>query len=176
MVDYEFTARLEDNLDKISRGEQDSITCIKDTYEPFRLNLEEKLETVDISEQRLLKDLGIHPTTKRPVSVRLTKYGPTIQMCTKEDEEKPKWAALTYEQKNNIDAITLDDAIRLFELPEPSVQVVMSLPSAKPVILSAANHRILDAESPTPPGPVCANTPVAPTIAQRRISALDRRL
>ena len=118
LVDYEFTARLEDNLDQISRGEQDSLTCIKETYEPFRLNLEEKLETVDISEQRLLKDLGIHPTTERPVSVRLTKYGPTIQMGTKEDEEKPKWAALTYEQKKNIDAITLDDAIRLFELPE----------------------------------------------------------
>ena len=118
LVDFEFTARLEDNLDQISRGEQDSMTCIKQTYEPFRVNLEEKLETVDISEQRLLKDLGIHPDTKRPVSVRLTKYGPTIQMGTKEDEEKPKWAALTYEQKKNIDAITLDDAIRLFKLPE----------------------------------------------------------
>ena len=118
LVDFEFTARLEDNLDQISRGEQDSMTCIKQTYEPFRENLEEKLETVDISEQRLLKDLGIHPDTKRPVTVRLTKYGPTIQMGTKEDEEKPKWAALTYEQKKNIDAITLDDAIRLFKLPE----------------------------------------------------------
>ena len=52
------------------------------------------------------------------MTVRLTRYGPTIQMGTKEDEEKPKWAALTYEQKKNIDSITMDDAIRLFALPE----------------------------------------------------------
>ena len=118
LVDYEFTARLEENLDKISLGKQDAESCIKQTYEPFKTNLDHKQETVDISEQRLLKDLGPHPETKRPVSVRLTKYGPTIQMGTKEDEEKPKWAALTPEQKKNIDAITMEDAIRLFQLPE----------------------------------------------------------
>ena len=118
LVDYEFTARLEENLDKISLGQQDAESCIKQTYEPFKTNLDHKQETVDISEQRLLKDLGLHPETKRPVSVRLTKYGPTIQMGTKEDEEKPKWAALTPEQKKNIDDITIEDALRLFQLPE----------------------------------------------------------
>ena len=118
LVDYEFTARLEESLDKISLGEQDAKTCIKETYEPFKKNLDHKQETVDVSEQRLLKDLGIHPETKRPVTVRLTKYGPTIQMGTKDDEEKPKWAALTPEQKKNIDDITLDDALRLFSLPK----------------------------------------------------------
>ena len=117
LVDFEFTARLEDNLDLIANGEQDPMSCIKGTYEPFRTNLEEKLETVDISEQRELKNLGIHPETKRPVTVRLTRYGPTIQMGTKEDEEKPKWAPLTYEMKKNIESITMDDAIRLFALP-----------------------------------------------------------
>ena len=81
----------------IANGEQDPMTCIKGTYEPFRMNLEEKLKTVDISEQRELKNLGTHPDTGRPVTVRLTKYGPTIQMGTKDDEEKPKWAPLTYE-------------------------------------------------------------------------------
>ena len=118
LVDYDFTAKLEDNLDKIANGEQDPMTCIKSTYEPFRVNLEDKLVTVDISETRELKNLGTHPETGRPVTVRLTKYGPTIQMGTKEDEEKPKWAALTYEQKKNIDSITMDDAIRMFGLPE----------------------------------------------------------
>ena len=99
LVDFEFTARLEDNLDLIANGEQDPMSCIKGTYEPFRSNLEEKLQTVDISEQRELKNLGAHPDTKRPVTVRLTKYGPTIQMGTKDDEEKPKWAPLTTEMK-----------------------------------------------------------------------------
>ena len=118
LVDFEFTARLEDNLDEIANGDKDAITCIKSTYEPFRSNLENKLETVDISEQRELKNLGHHPETGRPITVRLTKYGPTIQMGTKDDEEKPKWAALMPEQKKNIDGITLDDALRLFQLPE----------------------------------------------------------
>jgi DNA topoisomerase-1 len=118
LVDYEFTARLEEDLDKIANGEKEYMECVETTYKPFKSNLDDKIKTVDISEQRELKDLGFHPETKRPVTVRLTRYGPTIQMGTKEDEEKPKWAALTPEQKKNIDSITLDDAIRLFKLPE----------------------------------------------------------
>ena len=94
------------------------MSCVKNTYNPFKVNLDEKIKTVDISEQRELKNLGIHPETKRPITVRLTRYGPTIQMGTKDDEEKPKWAALTPEQKKNIDNITLDDALRLLQLPE----------------------------------------------------------
>ena len=118
LVDYEFTARLEEDLDKIANGEKEYMECVETTYKPFKTNLDDKIKTVDISEQRELKNLGFHPETKRPVTVRLTRYGPTIQMGTKEDEEKPKWAALTPEQKKNIDSITLDDAIRLFKLPE----------------------------------------------------------
>jgi len=118
LVDYEFTARLEEDLDKIANGEKEYMECVETTYKPFKTNLDNKIKTVDISEQRELKDLGFHPETKRPVTVRLTRYGPTIQMGTKDDEEKPKWAALTPEQKKNIDSITLDDAIRLFKLPE----------------------------------------------------------
>ena len=118
LVDYEFTARLEEDLDKIANGEKEYMECVETTYKPFKTNLDDKIKTVDISEQRELKDLGFHPETKRPVTVRLTRYGPAIQMGTKDDEEKPKWAALTPEQKKNIDSITLDDAIRLFKLPE----------------------------------------------------------
>jgi len=118
LVDYDFTARLEEDLDKIANGEKEYMECVEKTYKPFKENLDNKIKTVDISEQRELKDLGIHPETKRPVTVRLTRYGPTIQMGTKDDEEKPKWAALTPDQKKNIDSITLDDAIRLFKLPE----------------------------------------------------------
>ena len=118
LVDFDFTARLEEDLDKIANGEKEYMDCVEKTYKPFKNNLDDKTKTVDISEQRELKDLGVHPETNRPVTVRLTRYGPTIQMGTKDDEEKPKWAALTPEQKKNIDAITLDDAIRLFKLPE----------------------------------------------------------
>ena len=118
LVDFDFTARLEEDLDKIANGEKEYMDCVEKTYKPFKNNLDDKIKTVDISEQRELKDLGVHPETNRPVTVRLTRYGPTIQMGTKDDEEKPKWAALTPEQKKNIDAITLDDAIRLFKLPE----------------------------------------------------------
>jgi len=107
-----------EKLDKIANGEKEYMDCVEKTYKPFKNNLDDKIKTVDISEQRELKDLGVHPETNRPVTVRLTRYGPTIQMGTKDDEEKPKWAALTPEQKKNIDAITLDDAIRLFKLPE----------------------------------------------------------
>ena len=83
LVDFDFTARLEQDLDKIANGEKEYMDCVEKTYKPFKNNLDDKIKTVDISEQRELKDLGVHPETNRPVTVRLTRYGPTIQMALK---------------------------------------------------------------------------------------------
>jgi DNA topoisomerase-1 len=63
----------------------------------------------------MARDLGVHPETGRPVSVRMGRFGPFVQAGTKDDEEKPKFAGLRPGQK--MDTITLDDAMVLFQLP-----------------------------------------------------------
>ncbi|MCB1582151.1 MAG: DNA topoisomerase I [Xanthomonadales bacterium] len=114
-VDYEFTARLEDALDAVSRGEKAWKPLMKSFWEPFSKLIEEKEETVSRDEAQYKRDLGFDPDTGKPVSVRIGKYGTFVQIGTKEDEEKPKFAGLLPGQK--LDTITFDEAMALFALP-----------------------------------------------------------
>ncbi|MEZ5471231.1 MAG: DNA topoisomerase I [Marinicella sp.] len=114
-VDYEFTARLEDALDAVSRGEKAWKPLMKSFWEPFSKLIEEKEETVSRDEAQYKRDLGFDPDTGTPVSVRIGKYGTFVQIGTKEDEEKPKFAGLLPGQK--LDTITFDEAMALFALP-----------------------------------------------------------
>jgi DNA topoisomerase-1 len=66
----------------------------------------------DVAEAR---DLGLDPTTRKPIAVRYGKYGPFVQMGTKDDEEKPKFASLRPHQR--MDSLTLPEALELFKLP-----------------------------------------------------------
>jgi DNA topoisomerase-1 len=114
-VDYEFTARLEDALDAVSRGEKEWKPLMKSFWEPFIKLVEEKEETVSRDEAQYKRDLGTDPETGKPVSVRIGKYGTFVQIGTREDEEKPKFAGLLPGQK--LDTITFDEAMALFALP-----------------------------------------------------------
>ena len=114
-VDYDFTARLEDELDAVSRGEKDWIPLMKDFWESFQKQIKEKEETVSRSEAIQARELGTDPKTGSPVSVRIGRYGPYAQIGTKEDEDKPKFAGLRPGQK--LDSITLEEALELFKLP-----------------------------------------------------------
>ncbi len=114
-VDYDFTARLEDELDAVSRGEKDWQPLMKDFWETFEKQIKEKEETVSRSEAIQARELGTDPKTGSPVSVRIGRYGPFAQIGTKEDEDKPKFAGLLPGQK--LDSITLEEALALFKLP-----------------------------------------------------------
>ena len=114
-VDYDFTARLEDVLDEISRDERELIPVLDDFWVPFHKLVEDKNENVTREEVAQARDLGIDPKSGRPVSVRLGKYGAFAQIGTKDDEEKPKFAGLRPGQK--IKTITLEEALYLFVLP-----------------------------------------------------------
>jgi DNA topoisomerase-1 len=114
-VDYDFTARLEDELDAVSRGEKDWIPLMKDFWESFQKQIKEKEETVSRSEAIQARELGTDPKTGSPVSVRIGRFGPYAQIGTKEDEDKPKFAGLRPGQK--LDNITLEEALELFKLP-----------------------------------------------------------
>ena len=114
-VDYDFTANLEDELDAISRGEENWIPVLERFWDPFKQLVDEKEESVTRAEAVLSRDLGTDPKSGRPVTVRMARYGPIIQIGTKDDEEKPKFAGLRPGQK--MDKITFEEAMELFKLP-----------------------------------------------------------
>ena len=114
-VDYEFTAKLEDDLDAISRGEKEWIPLLQEFWTPFHTQVLDKDENVSRSEVAQARVLGSHPQTGKEVSVRIGRYGPYAQIGTKDDEDKPKFAGLRPGQK--LDSITFEEALELFKLP-----------------------------------------------------------
>jgi DNA topoisomerase-1 len=113
-VDYDFTARLEDQLDSVSRGEQDWVPVMEEFWGPFKQQVEEKAQ-VSREEAVQARQLGNDPKTGKPVIVRMGRYGPFVQIGTREDEEKPRFAGLRPGQKMN--EIDLEQALELFKLP-----------------------------------------------------------
>ncbi len=114
-VDYDFTAHLEDELDEISRGEKAWIPVMESFWTPFESLVKDKEVSVTREEAIEARDLGTHPKSGKPISVRMGRYGPFVQIGTKEDEEKPLFAGLMPGQK--MDKITLEEALELFKLP-----------------------------------------------------------
>jgi DNA topoisomerase I len=114
-VDYDFTAKLEDELDEISRGEKEWIPVLQGFWTGFREQVEDKAASVSRAEAVQSRELGIDPKSGRPVSVRMGRFGPIVQIGTKDDEEKPRFAGLLPGQK--MDQVTLDEALTLFKLP-----------------------------------------------------------
>lgn len=115
IVDYEFTAKLEDDLDAVSRGERDWVPLMRAFWTPFHKRVEHTSENVSRQEAAQGRELGIDPKSGKPVSVRLGRFGPFAQIGTKDDAEKPKFASLKRSQ--SIATITLEEALDLFQLP-----------------------------------------------------------
>ncbi|MBT8104402.1 MAG: DNA topoisomerase I [Woeseiaceae bacterium] len=113
-VDYDFTAKLEDDLDEVSLGHKEWIPLLDNFWGPFHELCEEK-ESLTRGEVAKERELGIDPKSGKPVSVRMGRYGPFVQIGTKDDEEKPKFAGLRPGQKMN--EIDLETALELFKLP-----------------------------------------------------------
>ncbi len=114
-IDYEFTARLEDALDEVSRGEKDWIPLLESFWTPFHARVTEKQESVSRDEAKAARVLGTDPKTGKPLSVRLGRYGPHAQIGTRDDEDKPTFAGLRPGQ--SLETITLEEALELFKLP-----------------------------------------------------------
>ena len=114
ILDYGFTAQVEKNFDKIASGDQNWTDIIKLFYSDFHENVNEVKDNAE--RQSGEKVLGSDPTSGRIVKVRLGKYGPIAQIGTIDEEEKPIFASLTKDQQ--LDTITLDEALELFKFPK----------------------------------------------------------
>jgi DNA topoisomerase I len=114
-VDYDFTAKMEDSLDGVANGEQEWVPLLDKFWKPF-IDLVKHTETsVSREEVAQARDLGVDPVSGKPMSVRMGRFGPFVQIGTKDDEEKPRFAGLRPGQK--MDQITHEQAMELFKLP-----------------------------------------------------------
>jgi len=125
-VDYDFTARLEDDLDSVSLGNKAWVPVLEEFWKPFHALCEEKEASVTREQVAQARELGIDPKSGKPVTVRIGRYGPFVQIGTKDDDEKPKFAGLRSGQKM-VD-INLQDALELFKLPRTLGKTADGLP------------------------------------------------
>ncbi len=129
-VDYDFTASLENVLDEVSRDEKDWVPVLEEFWRPFSQLVRDKEASVTREQAAQTRQLGTDRKSGRPVSVRLGRFGPFVQIGTRDDEEKPKFAGLKPGQK--ISTIELDEALELFKLPRKLGQT----PEGEPVLAS----------------------------------------
>jgi DNA topoisomerase-1 len=114
VIDFNFTARVEDEFDKIAAGDLKWKEMIASFYWPFHKDIE-KSDEISRDEAIQARPLGIDPDSGRPISVRIGRFGPYAQIGTSADEEKPVFAGLRPDQR--MDTVTLEDVLPLFKLP-----------------------------------------------------------
>lgn len=114
IMDYKFTAHIEEELDEIANGKIDKEVMLNEFYFPFKEKVDHTIENSErVSGERIL---GTDPATGKQVSVRMARFGPVAQLTDLKDEDaKPQYAGLRREHK--LESITLDEALVLFKLP-----------------------------------------------------------
>ena len=114
IMDYKFTAHVEEELDEIARGEIDRKVMLDEFYFPFKKKVDDTIENTErVSGERIL---GTDPKTGHQVSVRMARFGPVAQLTNLKDEDsKPRYAGIRREQK--LETISLEEALDLFKLP-----------------------------------------------------------
>lgn len=113
IMDYNFTAEVEQEFDEIAQGLKEWTAMIKKFYDPFHDNVEDTLENSDRASGE--RYLGDHPKTGEKVIVRIGRYGPMAQIGDTEGENKAQFASLRANQ--SIETITFEEALELFKLP-----------------------------------------------------------
>ncbi|MGC8750226.1 type I DNA topoisomerase [Hydrotalea sp.] len=113
IMDYGFTAKIEENFDEIAEGRIQWNKMIQNFYEPFHENIEHTLENAERAKGE--RELGIDPESGKKVVARMGRYGAMVQIGSTDDEEKPRFAKLNANQ--SIETISLEEALNLFKLP-----------------------------------------------------------
>ena len=113
VMDYSFTANIEEEFDKIAEGKLQWNKMVGEFYKPFHESVEHTMENAERAKGE--RELGSDPASGKPVFARMGRYGPMVQIGQADDEEKPRFAKLKSTQ--SIETITLDDAMDLFKLP-----------------------------------------------------------
>ena len=115
VINLGFTAKIEEEFDEIAEGNIAWQDVMRNFYGDFKKTIIEKEETVEKSDYLQIRELGIHEPSGKPMSARVGRFGPFMQIGTKDDEEKPKFVAIP--KHLNMDTITMEEALFLFTLP-----------------------------------------------------------
>ena len=114
IMDYNFTANVEEKFDSIAEGKENWSKMLKDFYKDFAPEVEKTINSR--SEHKAgERVLGEDPKSHKPVSVKIGRFGPVVQIGSAEDEEKPRFAQLPKDK--SLETITLEEALELFRLP-----------------------------------------------------------
>lgn len=113
IMDYSFTARIEEEFDEVAEGRMKWSDMINDFYSPFKKDVEKTIETAERVKGE--RELGIDPVSGKKIMARMGRYGPMVQIGEANEEDKPFFAALKKDQ--SIETITLEEALDLFKLP-----------------------------------------------------------
>ena len=174
-VDYDFTAKLEDELDAVSRGEEEWVPLLRKFWTPFKALVTDKIETVDRGEAGGERVLGTDPVSGKPVSVRLGRYGPMAQLGGRDDETK-RFASLRPGQ--SIHTIGLEDALHLFKLPrelgvaDDGEKISVGIGRFGPFV----KHGTMYASIKPPDDPYTLELPRAKEILHEKAEALRNRV
>ena len=114
ILDYNFTAKIENEFDDIAEGKKKWNDEIKEFYKDFHPEIE-KVSSLRLEHKVGERILGNDPATGKPVSVKIGRYGPLVQLGSTDDVEKPRFASLQKDQ--SVATITLEEALKLFEMP-----------------------------------------------------------
>ncbi len=113
IMDFNFTASVEEEFDEIAEGNKDWPSMIERFYTPFHSRVDNATQTSERSKGE--KMLGEDPESGKPISVKIGRFGPIAQIGEASDEEKPRFASLLKGQ--SLETITLEEALELFRLP-----------------------------------------------------------
>jgi len=114
IMDYNFTAKVENEFDEIASGNMPWNQEIADFYKDFHNNIQ-SVSSMRLEHKVGERQLGNDPKTGQPVSVKIGRYGPLVQLGSADNDNKPRFASL--QKGQSIASITLEDALKLFELP-----------------------------------------------------------
>ncbi len=114
IMDYNFTAKVEQKFDEIAEGKDKWTDMMKNFYQDFEPTVEKTMN--ERSEHKAgERQLGDDPQSGKPVFVKIGRFGPVVQIGTADDKEKPRFAQLPADK--SMETITLDEALELFKLP-----------------------------------------------------------
>ena len=114
IMDYNFTAKVEEKFDEIAEGKEPWRNMLKDFYKDFEPMVE---QTINARSEHKAgeREVGIDPKSGKPVYVKIGRYGPVVQIGSAEDKEKPRFAQMPADK--SMETITLEEALGLFSLP-----------------------------------------------------------